>query len=158
MQQIKWLWSLMAPKDQKKEIFALIVSAVTTAMLLINPSLTATLVDEVIIGMNTEPLLRILMMMLFFQLTRLGLRYFMIVTLEHNAQNTILSMRTQLFSRLQYQEMTFFDHNRTGDLMTRMSADLDWCRHFISYLSYAIVDNIVIFIAASAIVGIVFSM
>ena len=30
-----------------------------------------------------------------------------------------------IFAVLQYQEMRFFDRNRTGDLMTRLSADLE---------------------------------
>ena len=29
--------------------------------------------------------------------------------------------------------------------MTRMSADLDWCRHFISYMDYAVVDCVFMF-------------
>ena len=50
------------------------------------------------------------------------------------------NLRRRLFTVLQYQEMKFFDRNRTGDLMTRLSADLDWCRHFTSYLVYQVVD------------------
>lgn len=64
MQQIKWLWSIMDASLRKKHIAALVISAVTSVMLLINPALTAVLVDEVIMAGNTEPLLRILMLML----------------------------------------------------------------------------------------------
>ena len=85
MQQIKWLWSIMDKPYHKWHILALCISAVTSVMLLINPSLTAVLVDEVIVGGNTEPLIRILMMMLIFKVLREGARYFMVITLERTS-------------------------------------------------------------------------
>lgn len=149
MQQIKWLWSIMDKPYHKWHILALCISAVTSVMLLINPSLTAVLVDEVIVGGNTEPLIRILMMMLIFKVLREGMRYFMIITLERTSQNTVYNLRTRLFTKLQHQDMRFFDRNRTGDLMTRMSADVDWCRHFLSYLDYVAMDSVVMFLSTS---------
>ena len=149
MQQIKWLWSIMDKSYHKWHILALCISAVTSVMLLINPSLTAVLVDEVIVGGNTEPLIRILMMMLFFKVLREGMRYFMVITLERSSQNTVYNLRTRLFTKLQHQDMRFFDRNRTGDLMTRMSADVDWCRHFLSYLDYVAMDSVVMFLSTS---------
>ena len=149
MQQIKWLWSIMDKPYHKWHILALCISAVTSVMLLINPSLTAVLVDEVIVGGNTEPLIRILMMMLIFKVLREGARYFMIITLERTSQNTVYNLRTRLFTKLQHQDMRFFDRNRTGDLMTRMSADVDWCRHFLSYLDYVAMDSVVMFLSTS---------
>lgn len=127
-------------------ICALVISAITSLMLLVNPSLTAKLVDEVIVAQNPEPLLGILVIMLVVKLGREGARYAMIVMLEKASQNTIFTLRRELFSRLQYQDTRFFDRNRTGDLMTRMSADLDWCRHFISYMEYSIVDCVFMFL------------
>ena len=41
-------------------ICALVISAITSLTLLVNPSLTAKLVDEVIVAQNPEPLLGIL--------------------------------------------------------------------------------------------------
>lgn len=149
MQQIKWLWSIMDASLRKKHIAALVISAVTSVMLLINPALTAVLVDEVIMAGNTEPLLRILMLMLGFKLLREGLRYGMVVTLEKSSQNVVYNLRTRLFEKLQYQDMRFFDQNRTGDLMTRLSADIDWCRYFLSYIDYVAMDSLVMFLSTT---------
>lgn len=149
MQQIKWLWSIMDASLRKKHIAALVISAVTSVMLLINPALTAVLVDEVIMAGNTEPLLRILMLMLGFKLLREGLRYGMVVTLEKSSQNVVYNLRTRLFEKLQYQDMRFFDQNRTGDLMTRLSADIDWCRYFLSYIDYMAMDSLVMFLSTT---------
>lgn len=146
MQPIRWLWGCADHKSHVRIITAMVISAVTSLMLLVNPSLTATLVDEVIIAENPEPLLGILAVMLIVKLAREGARYLMIVLLETASQNTVYSLRRTLFAKLQFQDTRFFDRNRTGDLMTRMSADLDWCRHFISYMDYAVVDCVFMFL------------
>ena len=145
MQPIRWLWGCADHKSHVRIITAMVISAVTSLMLLVNPSLTATLVDEVIIAENPEPLLGILAVMLIVKLAREGARYLMIVLLETASQNTVYSLRRTLFAKLQFQDTRFFDRNRTGDL-TRMSADLDWCRHFISYMDYAVVDCVFMFL------------
>ena len=49
---------------------------------------------------------------------------------------------------MQNNDMTFFDQHRSGDIMTRMSADLDWCRHFLSYIDYRIIDAVCTFLFA----------
>lgn len=147
MFQIRWIWRNMDRKYRVGVIAALLISVVTSVMLLINPALTAQLIDQVIIAENTEPLLRLLTIMLVAKVLREGLRYLMIVCLEKGSQNVVFNLRRRLFAVLQYQEMRFFDRNRTGDLMTRLSADLDWCRHFVSYLAYMVVDCSVMFLS-----------
>ena len=149
MEQIKWIWSLMERRYHKWHILALSISAITSLMLLINPTLTARLVDEVIIGGHTEHLVGILLAMLAVKVVREGSRYFMITTLERTSQSMIYNLRTRLFGRLQYQDTRFFDMNRAGDLMTRMSADTDWCRHFLSHIDYMAVDSVVMFLSVS---------
>ncbi len=149
MENIKWLWSLMDRKYHKWHIFALCISVVTSLMLLINPTLTSRLVDEVIVAQNTEPLLGLLFTMLAVKIVREGMRYVMVITLEHTSQNVIYNLRRRLFTRLQYQDTRFFDRHRTGDLMTRMSADTDWCRHFLSYIDYQAIDSVVMFLTTS---------
>ena len=146
IEQIKWLWENLDQKYHARHIRALIISVVTSAMLLINPALTQRLIDDVIVAQNPAPLLGILMTMLVLKLAREGMRYYMIVCLEKNSQNILYNLRCKLFRRLQYNDMRFFDRHRAGDLMTRMSGDLDWCRHFVSYIDYAIIDSLCYFL------------
>ncbi len=149
VENIKWLWSIMDRRYRKWHVLALCVSAVTSLMLLINPTLQKRLVDEVIVAQNAEPLLGILFAMLGVRIFREGTRYLMVITLEKSSQNVIYNLRRRLFTRLQYQDSRFFDRHRTGDLMTRMSADTDWCRHFLSYIDYSIIDSVVMFLSTS---------
>ncbi len=148
--QIKWLWSNMDEKSRRWHTFALLISIVTSAMLPINPYLTSKLVDEVIVAQNAAPLVPLLMWMLVIQVLRMGSRYGMVVILESTSQKTLLSLRKQLFSALQFEDIRFFDKHRTGDLMTRLTGDLDWCRHFVAYICFQITDSVVMLIATLA--------
>ena len=146
--QIKWLIENMDPPYRKKQLAALCICVFTCMLLLVNPALSRRLIDDVIMAQNPDPLIPILLVMLAVKLGREGLRYLMVMLLETDSQNMIFNLRKRLYEKLQYNDMRFFDNNRTGDLMTRMSADLDWCRHFMSYIDYRIIDAVCTFLFA----------
>ena len=146
--QIKWLIENMDPPYRKKQVLALCICVFSCVLLLVNPALSRRLIDDVIMAQNPEPLIPILLVMLAVKLGREGMRYLMVMLLESNSQNMIFNLRRRLYEKLQYNDMRFFDNNRTGDLMTRMSADLDWCRHFMAYIDYRIVDTVCTFLFA----------
>ena len=72
MRCIAWLWSLTEKKGKIRFITALAISAFTSVLLLVNPTLSAKLVDDVIVAQNPEPLLGILAVMLAVKLGREG--------------------------------------------------------------------------------------
>ena len=90
-------------------------------------------------------LLPLLGAMMAVQLIRLGLRYIMVVCLEKNSQQMLDDVRRKMFDVIQNQDHVFFNRIRTGDLMTRMTNDLDLIRHSLAWISYNAVDSIVIF-------------
>ncbi len=147
--QIRWLWENMDTPYRRRHVAALAICVFSCVLLLVNPALSQRLIDEVIMAHNADPLLSILAVMLAVKLSREGMRYLMVVLLETDSQNVVYNLRRRLFSKLQYNDMQFFDSHRTGDLMTRMSADLDWCRHFLSYIDYRIIDAICTFVFAT---------
>ncbi len=146
LHEIKWLWDNMDRRYQPRYVLALVISVVTSAMLLINPALSQRLIDDVILAQNPEPLLGILGVMLAAKILREGSRYFMIVSLEASSQNMLYNLRSRLFTKLQFNDFSFFNTYRAGDLMTRLSSDVDWCRHFVAYISYRITDSLFIFV------------
>lgn len=152
MFRIKWLWKYMG---EKRNLFvvAMVLSAVTSAMLVINPMLSQKLIDEVITPQNTDLLLPILGAMLAVQLARLTMRYTMIVLLEKSSQCTFNGLRRKMYDVLQNEDARFYHGIRTGDLMTRMTNDLDLVRHAIAWISYVTVDSIVVFLAALIYLG-----
>ena len=148
LKQIQWLWENMDAPYRRRHIIALMICVFSGILLLVNPALSQKLIDDVIVAQNPDPLLGILGVMLAVKLGREGLRYMMVVFMEKDSQNVIFNLRNRLFEKLQYNDMRFFDGHRAGDLMTRMSADLDWCRHFLSFIDYRIIDSICTFLFA----------
>lgn len=140
---------------EKRNLFvvAMVLSAVTSAMLVINPMLSQKLIDEVITPQNTDLLLPILGAMLAVQLARLTMRYTMIVLLEKSSQCTFNGLRRKMYDVLQNEDARFYHGIRTGDLMTRMTNDLDLVRYAIAWISYVTVDSIVVFLAALIYLG-----
>lgn len=145
MFRLKWLWKYMGNK-RHLFVIGMILSAVTSSMLIINPMLSQKLIDEVITPQNTTLLLPLLGAMMVVQLVRLVLRYVMVICLEKNSQQMIDDVRRKMFDVIQNQDHVFFNRIRTGDLMTRMTNDLDMIRHSLAWISYVSVDSIVIFV------------
>ena len=146
--QVKWLIENMDPKYRKRHLAAMFICVFSCVLLLVNPALSRRLIDDVIMAQNPDPLIPILLVMLAVKLGREGMRYLMVMMLESDSQNMIFNLRKRLYEKMQYNDMRFFDNNRTGDLMTRMSADLDWCRHFMAYIDYRIIDAVCTFLFA----------
>ncbi len=153
--QFRWLWENMDRPYRRRHIIALCVCVITCALLLVNPALSRRLIDDVIMAQNPDPLMGILMLMLAVKLGREGMRYLMVIFLEKASQNVMFNLRRRLFEKMQYNDMRFFDSHRTDDLMTRMSADLDWCRHFLAYIDYRIIDAACTFLFATVYLSIV---
>lgn len=152
MFRIKWLWKYMGEK-RNLFVIAMVLSAVTSAILVVNPMLSQKLIDDVITPQNLSLLLPILGLMLAVQMVRLTLRYTMIVLLEKSSQCTFNGLRHKMYSVLQNMDARYFHSIRTGDLMTRMTNDLDLIRHAIAWISYVTVDSIVTFAAALIYLG-----
>lgn len=145
MFQIKWLWKYMG-KKRYLFVIGLILSALTSSMLIINPMLSQKLIDDVVTPQNPTLLLPILGTMLAVQMSRLIMRYVMTVLLEKNSQQMFDDVRCRMFDVIQNEDYKFFGKMRTGDLMTRMTNDLELIRHATSWISFAAVDSVVIFV------------
>jgi ATP-binding cassette subfamily B protein len=129
-------------------VLGLCAAAVTSATLVINPMLAARLIDDVIVPQNTKLLLPILGTMLAVQMGRLVLRYGMIMLMETASTSMLTAVRRRLYDGLQNADMGFLRNFPTGNLMTRMTSDLERMRHTVAWVSYQIVDAVTIFASA----------
>jgi ATP-binding cassette subfamily B protein len=114
-------------------------------MVIINPMLSERLIDEVITPKNTAPLLGILLTMFIVQITRLSFRYVMHMLLEHQSNLAMTQVRRDMYETVQSQDYRFLGKFPTGNLMTRMTQDLDRLRHTVSWITFQFVDSIVLF-------------
>jgi ATP-binding cassette subfamily B protein len=76
------------------------------------------------------------------------IRYCYQINFENISQRTIYNMREKMYKDLQAQDFNFYDRTRTGDIMTRMTADIDTVRHFIAWVIYNVFENVLVFIFA----------
>ncbi|MCL2244862.1 MAG: ABC transporter ATP-binding protein/permease [Treponema sp.] len=146
MEQIIWIWNYMKGK-RVVLICGLILTAVTAAMCIINPMLAQKLIDDVITPGNTAPLIPLLVTMMAVHLTRLSLRYLMVILMEKSSTGIMTDIRRDMYETVQRQDYIFLGRFPTGNLMTRMTQDLDWLRHTTAWVSYQFVDAVVLFLS-----------
>lgn len=154
--QLKWVWSCLKGK-RGFFITAIIISILTSGATFIIPQLTKTVVDDIIVGVknsagvivhHTEKLVPLLIAMIAVQLICQSLRYVMVLFLENSSQHMLVGIKEKLFKNLQNLDLVYYSEHRTGDLMTRMTGDLDYVRHTVAWISYTLVDCIVLFTTA----------
>ena len=68
---------------------------------------------------------------------------------ERVSQGTLYRVRNYLYDKIQRQDMKFYSTYRTGDLMTRVTGDLDAVRHNIAWVIRCIVESITLFLSAT---------
>ena len=145
MFQIRWLWKNLKGK-RILYVFCLILTVVLTSTVFISPLISSRLIDTVIIGQKTEELVPLLLALVIFTISRSLLAYGMFMLYEICSQNFIKRLRSKLFDNMLHQDMQYFDKNRTGDLMTRLTGDLELIRHVMAYVFRAIVDCAFLFV------------
>ncbi|MDR2149909.1 MAG: ABC transporter ATP-binding protein/permease [Spirochaetaceae bacterium] len=144
MSPIRWLWNDMG-KKRVRLIIGLILTAISAGTVIINPMLAQRLIDDVITPGNTALLPRLLITMMVVQIVRLSLRYLMVVIMELHSTDVITDIRRRMYDIVQNQDYHFLGQFRTGNLMTRMTSDLEMIRHSLAWISYQFVDAVVLF-------------
>lgn len=146
MFELRWLWKNL---NGKKPYFVagLFLSVLTMSMMVVIPMLSQILIDEVVRGGRLEMLVPLLLGMCGVQLLRTGLRYLMVFCLEVASQHLIMGLRNSIFNTIVNQEMRFYDRNRTGDIITRVTGDMEYIRHAVAWISYMFTDSVSLFIA-----------
>ena len=64
---------------------------------------------------------------------------------EYVSQEFLYRVRNFLYNKVQRQDMKFYSTYRTGDLMTRLTGDLDACRHMLAWVIKTIVESLALF-------------
>jgi len=105
-------------------------------------------VDEVIEGQHYEKLGILLLIMIGVTLVRSLLRFIFLMCFESSSQGLVYDMREEAYRKLMKEDFNFFNKNRTGDLMSRQTGDMDAVRHMVSHVIYFSFENILVFLMA----------
>ncbi|CCY20475.1 aBC transporter ATP-binding protein [Eubacterium sp. CAG:786] len=137
-------------------ILALCLTVVCQSMYIITPYFTQQITDTFIVNENallnlqehTDTLIFMLASMVGFTLVRCGIQYGSNMMYEHSSQMLIYRVRKVLFDKIENQDAAFYNVYRTGDIMTRVTSDLDMVRHSIAWIIKTMVECVVLFSAS----------
>lgn len=147
MGYIRWFLSFLK-KYRVRMIVGLILVFITSLLVLINPQISGMIVDEVIEGQHYEKLGILLLIMIGVTLVRSLLRFIFLMCFESSSQGLVYDMREEAYRKLMKEDFNFFNKNRTGDLMSRQTGDMDAVRHMVSHVIYFSFENILVFLMA----------
>lgn len=147
MNPFTWIWQYVKPYTPRL-IIASIFLILNAVLVVINPFLSGILIDEVIGQNQPERLGKILLLMIGITFFRTVVRYTYQMLYEKSGQDAVFTLRNELYDKLNKMDFNFFNHTKVGDIMARMTGDTDAIRHFVSWVSYNIVECIVWFLAA----------
>ena len=154
--KLQWLWDNM--KGQRALfIVALFGAVVYNALQLTVPYFSSQIVDTYMTGEGAAERLQndrngfLLMVGLMIGVTifRVLVVYLDCMAFEQVSQTVLYRVRTFLFGKIERQDMKFYSTYRTGDLMTRVTGDLDAVRHMIAWVIRAIIEAVALVGATS---------
>ena len=145
MAELKKLWNYL--RRYKFYLFTGLLFIIFNVLLSMIPGyLNRRIIDDVINGQKIELLLGFLAVYLAANLLRAAVimvhRYYT----ESLSQNILRDLKQDLYDHLQKMSFNFFNHNRTGELMSRMTGDMEAVRmlfaegmfHFVRSIFYVV--------------------
>ena len=118
------------------------------SMEMLNPILAGIIIDRIVIAGEFGIMYQVFGLMLAISLMRAAITYARTYLTEKLAENVGLDLRRELFNHIQRLPFKFFDSNNTGELMSRMTGDIDSIREVIAYGLIMFLENILYFIVA----------
>lgn len=147
MTAMQWVFSFLK-KYRWKLVFAMILVTLASVLAIVNPHISGIIVDDVIERGNREILPRMVFILITTTLIRAVIKYWFIIIFEKSSQGMLYTMRDYVYRKLLEQDFTFYNKNRTGDLMSRQTGDMDAIRHFVAWVIYMVYENVLLFVIA----------
>ncbi|EHX8332132.1 ABC transporter ATP-binding protein [Listeria monocytogenes] len=144
MESMKWIWQYVR-KYRLLMIGVFILIFIASGISIIYPLLGEKVIDDVVYQNKTNLLIPLLLIMIISTIIRTICRYTYQIMCERIGQNSLFRIREDLYKKLQSLDFDFFNNTRVGDIMARMTGDTDAIRHFVSWVSYNILENVFLF-------------
>ena len=152
---LRWLWSNMTGY-KGRYILALFLSVICQIMFLATPMMSQQIVDTFIMPDNAVEVIQtqsallwqMVGIMVGFTFLRTCTQYGTNMLYEVTSQAIVYRVRKRLYDNINAQDATFYDHFRTGDIMTRMTGDIDMVRHSVAWIIKTVIESLTLFIAS----------
>lgn len=154
--KMNWLWENME-SYRAVYIIGILGTVVYSVMQLTVPFVTQKLVDLFLTGEDAAANLanrrtlfyQLIIAMVALTFVRTLIVYLSCMDVEHVSQKMLYRIRTYLFDKIESQDMKFYSTFRTGDLMTRLTGDLDAVRHMIAWVIRTITESLALMSATA---------
>ncbi|GKU83278.1 ABC transporter ATP-binding protein [Niallia sp. NCCP-28] len=147
MHSLRWIWGYLS-HYWRRLCAGLLMALIVSALNMVNPYLAGKIIDKVILGNENHLLWIFLCIMIVGTLVRTMVRYSYQMVFEGLSQNVIFMMREHMYNRLHHLDFSFYDQTKTGDIMSKMTGDLEAVRHFTAWTIYMIFENATILLFA----------
>ncbi|MFU0523834.1 ABC transporter ATP-binding protein [Gardnerella vaginalis] len=144
---VRWVLQYCKP-DMWRVGVSLVLFTINDTMAMTMPLLSGFIVDKVIIEKQHDLLAFVCVLMVAMMIIRVGSRYIYQLQMERFGQNAVYRLVSDEYEKLHSLDFTYFNHTRTGDIMSRMTSDTDAIRHILSWVSYMALDCLVMFVFA----------
>ena len=136
---------------RRKMIAACVFLVLYIAVNLITPLISGIIVDDVIKGGKREMLSVLLLILLVGSVLKSVSMYFRGILFESFSQDCLYDLRNDMYTHLQHLPFSFYDNNRIGELMSRMTGDLEGVRVFLASGIPVLMENCVYFFGTTVI-------
>ena len=147
MHAVKWVLPYVT-RYKLRLVMAFALDIAVALMYLIYPYMIGRIVRDVIYGEMHERLFFYLALNVGIVLFRTCMRYISVISFESISQRVVYNLRQDIYGKLHSLDHNFFDTNRVGDIMARMTGDLDAIRAYISHDIYIVPENILFFLTS----------
>ena len=142
---------------RKYLVASIIFMIITTAITLIYPVLLQKTIDDVMLGGEFH-LITLLLAGYFTLMVIKGIaQYIQQYTGEMFGIYTMYRLRDRLYEKLQFLPFRYYDNAKTGDIMSRLTADVQGVRHFLA-MGITEVIRLILFIGISIIIMLSYSI
>ena len=150
--KIQWIWDNIEGLRWML-ILAMIATVLYNALQLTVPFFSQKIVDKYLTGEDASSaylndkkgFYTLIVAMIGITILRAVIVYLDCMAYEHVSQRALYRIRNKLFEKIEHQDMHFYNEYRTGDLMTRLTGDLDAVRHNIAWVIRMIIECFALF-------------
>ncbi|CAM4227514.1 ABC transporter ATP-binding protein [Lacicoccus alkaliphilus] len=118
------LWQFMRG-ERRLLYFIIFVVMITSLLTIVGPFMIGYTVDNYLVVQQFDGLITLLMFIFFIYVLSAGTQYLASFLMVGLAQRTIYNLRVRLFSHMQQLSVRFFDKRQHGELMSRMTNDIE---------------------------------
>ncbi len=138
---IKRIW-LYIEKQKAALIASIIFVIISTLMGLLAPYLIGIIIDDYIIPKDISGTIKFLVILAIVYFTAAVFTWLQTFMMVRVSLNTIGRLRQDLFDKLQTLSLRFFDHRTHGDLMSRVTNDIEGLNNALSQSFIQIISSI----------------